>query len=106
MKAVILTQVYENYAWQEDGSIGTGVNAYFKPKGGDEYVVRNVNEDQVFEILEKVAGQIEKSNDYYQEFIVDIKIVEDDFLTEYELNQLEWEGKILFPAKEIEMEFA
>ena len=86
--------------------IGTGVNAYFKPKGGDEYVVRNVNEDQVFEILEKVAGQIEKSNDYYQEFIVDIKIVEDDFLTEYELNQLEWEGKILFPAKEIEMEFA
>ena len=106
MKAIILTQVYENYAWQEDGSIGTGVNAYFKPKGGDEYVVRNVNEDQVFEILEKVAGQIEKSNDYYQEFIVDVKIVEDDFLTEYELNQLEWEGKILFPAKEIEMEFA
>lgn len=106
MKAIILTQVYENYAWQEDGSIGTGVNAYFKPKGGDEYVVRNVNEDQVFEILEKVAGQIEKSNDYYQEFIVDVKIVEDDFLTEYELNQLEWEGKILFPAKELEMEFA
>lgn len=106
MKAIILTQVYENYAWQEDGSIGTGVNAYFKPKGGDEYVVRNVNEDQVFEILEKVAGQIEKSNDYYQEFIVDIKIVEDDFLTEYELNQLEWEGKIVYPAKEIELEFA
>lgn len=106
MKAIILTQVYENYAWQEDGSIGTGVNAYFKPKGGDEYVVRNVNEDQVFEILEKVASQIEKSNDYYQEFIVDIKIVEDDFLTEYELNQLEWEGKIVYPAKEIELEFA
>lgn len=106
MKAIITTQVYENYAWREDGSIGTGADAYFKPKGGDEYVVRNIDGEQVFEILERVAGQIEKSNDYYQEFIVDIKIVEDDFLTEYELNQLEWEGKIVYPPKEIELEFA
>jgi len=106
MKAIILTQVYENYAIREDGTVGKGADAYFKPKGGNEYVVRNVTEDQAFEILEKVAGQIEKSNDYYQEFIVDTKIVEDDFLTEYELNQLEWEGKIVYPPKEIELEFA
>lgn len=106
MKAVILTQVYENYAWKEDGTIGTGVDAYFKPKGGDEYVVRNIDSETVFDILEKVAGQIEKSNDYYQEFIVDVKIVEDDYLTEYELNQLEFDGVITYPAKELEMEFA
>jgi hypothetical protein len=106
MKAIITTQVYENYAWREDGSIGTGADAYFKPKGGDEYVVRNIDGEQVFEILERVAGQIEKSNDYYQEFIVDIKIVEDDFLTEYELNQLEYEGRIVYSPKELEMEFA
>jgi hypothetical protein len=106
MKAIFTTQVYENYAIREDGSIGTGADAYFKAKGGDEYVVLNVNEDQVFEILERVAGQIEKSNDYYQEFIVDVKIVEDDFLTEYELNQLAFDGVITYPAKELEMEFA
>ena len=106
MKAIFTTQVFENYAWREDGSIGTGADAYFKPKGGDEYVVKNVNEDQVFEILEKVAGQIEKSNDYYQEFIVDIKIVEDDFLTEYEREQLEWECQIVYSPKELELEFA
>jgi hypothetical protein len=106
MKAIILTQVYENYAWNEDGSIGTGADAYFKPKGGDEYVVRNIDSETVFDILEKVAGQIEKSNDYYQEFIVDVKIVEDDYLTEYELNQLEFDGVITYPAKELEMEFA
>ena len=106
MKAIFFTQVFENYAWREDGSIGTGADAYFKPKGGDEYVVRNVNEDQVFEILEKVAGQIEKSNDYYQEFIVDVKIVEDDYLTEYEREQLEYEGSIVYSPKELEMEFA
>lgn len=106
MKAVILTQVYENYAFREDGTIGTGVDAYFKPKGGDEYVVRNIDSETVFDILEKVASQIEKSNDYYQEFIVDVKIVEDDYLTEYELNQLEYDGVITYPAKELEMEFA
>lgn len=103
MKAIILTQVYENYAWREDGTIGKGADAYFKPKGGDEYVVRNIDAEQVFEILEKVAGQVEKSNDYYQEFIVDIKVVEDDFLTEYELNQLEYDGVITYPAKELEI---
>ena len=101
-KLLITTQVYENYAWREDGTIGTGVDAYFKPKGGDEYVVRGVDPEQVFEVLEKVAGQIEKANDYYQEFIVDTKIVEDDFLTEYELNQLAFDGAITYPAKELE----
>jgi hypothetical protein len=101
-KLLITTQVYENYAWREDGTIGTGVDAYFKPKGGDEYVVRGVDPDQVFEVLEKVALQVEKANDYYQEFIVDTKIVEDDFLTEYELNQLAFDGSITYPAKELE----
>jgi hypothetical protein len=101
-KLLITTQVYENYAWREDGTIGTGVDAYFKPKGGDEYVVRGVDPEQVFEVLEKVAGQIEKANDYYQEFIVDTKIVDDDFLTEYELNQLAFDGSITYPAKELE----
>ena len=28
MMLVIETQVYENYAWDEDGSLGTGANAY------------------------------------------------------------------------------
>ncbi len=106
MKAIFTTQVYENYAWREDGSIGTGADAYFKAKGGDEYVVRGVDPEQVFEVLEKVALQIEKANDYFQEFIVDIQIVEDDYLTEYELNQLAYEGRIVYSPKELELEFA
>ena len=101
-KLIITTQVYENYAWREDGTIGTGVDAYFKAKGGDEYVVRGVDPEQVFEVLEKVALQIEKANDYYQEFIVDTKIVDDDFLTEFELDQLAFDGEITYPAKELE----
>jgi len=103
-KLLITTQVYENYAWREDGTIGTGPDAYFKPKGGDEYVVRGVDPEQVFEVLEKIALKIEQANDYFQEFIVDTKIVDDDYLTEYERDQLEYDGEISFPAKELTVE--
>lgn len=102
MKALITTQVYENYAWREDGTMGTGPDSWWKPKGGDEYVVLNVDQDQVFEILEKVCLQIERNDDYIQENIVDLRIVEDDYLTEFERDQLEYDGKIEFPAKVIE----
>ena len=40
-KLLITTQVYENYAWNEDGSLGTGDNAYWKAKGGNDYVLPN-----------------------------------------------------------------
>lgn len=102
MKALITTQVYENYAWREDGTMGTGPDSWWKPKGGDEYVVLNVDQDEVFEILEKVCLQIERNDDYIQESIIDLRIVEDDYLTEYERDQLEYDGKIEFPAKVIE----
>ena len=106
MKAIFTTQVYENYAWREDGTIGTGEDAYFKPKGGDEYVVRNVNKSQMPRILAEVKAQVEVSNDYFRETVVDLQLVEDDYLTEYERSQLEWDGCIVYSPKELEMEFA
>jgi hypothetical protein len=106
MKAIFTTQVYENYAWREDGTIGTGEDAYFKPKGGDEYVVRNVDKSQMTRILAEVKAQVEVSNDYFRETVVDLQLVEDDYLTEYERSQLEWDGCIVYSPKELEMEFA
>jgi hypothetical protein len=102
MKALFTTQVYENYAWREDGTIGTGTESYWKAKGGDEYVVLNVDKDQVLEILEKVALQIERNDDYIQETNLNLQVVEDDYLTDYERDQLEYDGTIQFPAKVIE----
>jgi hypothetical protein len=55
-------------------------------------------------VLEKIALKIEQANDYFQEFIVDTKIVDDDYLTEYERDQLEYDGAIMFPAKELTLE--
>ena len=106
MKAIFTTQVFENYAWREDGSIGTGEDAYFKPKGGDEYVVKNVDKSQMLRILKEVKAQVEVSNDYFRETVVDFVLVEDDYLTEYERSQLEWDGSIVYSPKELEMEFA
>ena len=106
MKAIFTTQVFENYAWREDGSIGTGEDAYFKPKGGDEYVVFNVDKSQMLRILKEVKAQVEVSNDYFRETVVDFVLVEDDYLTEYERSQLEYDGCIVYSPKELEMEFA
>lgn len=106
MKAIFYTQVYENYAWKEDGSIGTGGDAYFKPKGSDEYVVKNVDRSRMSEVLAEVRAKVEVSNDYFRENVVDFELVEDDYLTEYERNQLEYDGFIVYSPTELEMEFA
>ena len=104
MKLLITTQVYENYAWNEDGSIGKGDDAYWKAKGGSEYVVKNVDPLRVApgSIVDSVRDQVESDNDYFREYIVDWELVNDDYLTEFERSQLEYEGCIEHPAKELE----
>ena len=101
-KLLITTQVYENYAWREDGSLGTGADAYWKAKGGSDYVVRGVDEcDMVDIIVDRVRGQVEQDNDAFMERIINFRVVADDYLTEFEQDQLEYEGKIRFPAQEL-----
>ena len=105
MKLLITTQVYENYAWNEDGSIGTGDSAYWKAKGGNDYVVKNFrgNEEKAAALVMAVRDRIEQRNDYFEESIIGWDIVEDDYLTEFERDQLEYEGRITFPVQELEL---
>jgi hypothetical protein len=101
-KLLIQTQVFENYAWNEDGSLGTGDNAYWKPKGGGDYVIKNFKKfNKVTEVVMAVRGQIEQDNDAFREHILGWDVVADDYLTEFERSQLEYEGKITYPANEI-----
>ncbi len=102
-KLLITTQVYENYAWREDGTIGTGAEAYWKAKGGSDYVVRNIDVNDVDRIARSVTEQVEQANDYFTETVIGWEVVEDDYLTEFERSQLEYEGKITFPATELEI---
>lgn len=101
-KLLITTQVYENYAWREDGSLGTGSESYWKAKGGSDYVVRGVDEcDMIDIIVDRVRSQIEQATDAFMERIIGYSVVADDYLTEFERDQLEFEGKIRFPAQEL-----
>lgn len=100
-KLLITTQVYENYAWREDGSLGTGIDAYWKPKGGSDYVVKNIDPNRAADIVNLVSGQIEQDNEAFQETVIGWEVVADDYLTEFERSQLEYEGLIRFPAHEL-----
>ena len=104
-KLLITTQVYENYAWREDGTLGVGADAYWKAKGGSDYVVKNFKGGAAAAtaMVMAVRGQIEVDNDGYREHIIDWAIVADNYLTEFERNQLEYDGSITFPAQELQV---
>jgi hypothetical protein len=101
MILVIRTQVFENYAWNEDGTIGTGENAYWKAKGGSDYKVLNVPTNAN---LAKVvdAANVVTRNDYIQESIIDWSLEADGYLSQFEKDQLEYDGSILFPEPTLE----
>jgi hypothetical protein len=100
---VIRTQVYENYAWNEDGSIGTGPDAYWKAKGGSEYKILNVPLN--IDLAEVVAAaKVERNDDYFHEYIIDWTVESDDYLSWFEKSQLDYEGSIT--CKEPTMEYA
>lgn len=95
-KLLITTQVYENY--------GDADKPYWKAKGGCDYVVKNFRDfSRVTEVIMALRGKVEADNEYFREYIIDWEVVADDYLTEFERDQLEFEGKIVFPAKELEL---
>ena len=103
MMLVIETQCYENYAWKEDGSIGTGAQAYWKAKGGNSYKILGVPTNvDLDEIVTLVRSDIERSNDYSQETIIGYGLEADDWLSDFERSQLEYEGDIEYPEPFIE----
>ena len=97
MKILITTQYRENY--------GTETDPYWKMKGGEEYFVTDVDPLQVApgELVEQVRSQIEYSNPRSEEYIVDWRLVEDDYMTDFEFDQWEYEGEIRFPARILEI---
>ncbi len=93
-KLLIQTQVYENY--------GDADQPHWKPKGGGDYVIKNFRKfNAVTETVMAVRGQIEQDNEFYREYIINFEVVADDYLTEFERSQLEYEGRIAYPANEI-----
>lgn len=81
MKIVIQTQIRENYGAHDWD--GTGAcPQYWKFKGGNTYVVPNLNSVQVMKIKEQgvptLTALIEERNDSFEEYILDWSILDDD----------------------------
>ena len=92
MKLVITTQSYENYGAHDwDGTCECP--QYWKPKGGDTYVVRDLTWEQVERIeakgLPNLTSLIEIDDVYYREIIINSSITTDD---DYECEP--WESPV------------
>ena len=89
-KLMVYTQIYENYGHR------------WKPKGGNEFFVSNVSSAvEVDAILETVKDMVEYSSDSYREYFLDWEIVDDNYFTQYQMDQLEYEGAIRYSPKEL-----
>lgn len=106
-KLLITTQVYENYGAHDWDGTGE-CPQYWKAKGGMDYVVKNFKRnrrpsvaDSATETVMALRSQIEQDTQYYREKIIDFRVVADDYLTEFEQSQLEYEGKITYSPKEL-----
>ncbi len=101
-KLLIQTQVYENYAWDDYDRLGTGADAYWKAKGGNDYVLKNFQDaSRVTEVVMALRSKIEQDDDAFREHIIHWEIVADNYLTWFEKSQLEYDGKITYPAREL-----
>jgi hypothetical protein len=110
MKLLINTQYMENYGahdWDGEGECPQ----YWKFKGGQDYflMIDGFNPEHEFAdknlqmIVDGVRGQIEWDDVGSRQYVVGYGIVADDYLTEYEQSQLEYDGTITYPTKMLEM---
>ena len=106
MKLLITTQIQENYGAHDWD--GTGAcPQYWKFKGGNDYtyalgpVMRST--DVLAEIVEYFRAKIECDNEGFREYIIGFEVVADDYLTDFEKSQLEYDGAIAYPATKLEM---
>ena len=95
MLLVIRTQDQENYA-AHGGFNGT---YRWKYKGGYEYKVVGIPAGTDYAALvKKLAPTIEEDNNYFISTIIDWSLEDDDYLSNFEKSQLEYEGEIRFPS--------
>ena len=100
-KLLITTQVYENYGAHDWDGVGQ-CPQYWKAKGGNDYVVKKFKDlNKVTETVMALRGQVEQDNEGFRETIIGWEVVANDYLTEFEQSQLDYEGSIRYPAKEL-----
>jgi hypothetical protein len=106
MKLHIQTQIQENYGahnWNGQGQCPQ----HWKMKGGNDYMytlgANARSEEALAELVEFFRSQIEENNEGYREYIIGYGVVADDYLTDFEQSQLEYDGSIAYPARVLVM---
>ena len=107
MKLHITTQIQENYGahdWDGKGECPQ----YWKFKGGNDYMYdlgpNGRSDEALAQLVSFFRPQIEEDSIGYREYIIGYGVVADDFLTEFERSQLEYDGSIAFPARQLKIE--
>ena len=106
MKLHIQTQYMENYGahdWDGEGECPQ----YWKFKGGEDFFYPlgkyGRTHAALTELVMALRPQVEWDNVGSRSYIVGWGVVEDDYMTEFEKSQLEYEGSITYPAKVLEL---
>ena len=113
MKLHIWTQDYENYGahdWDGEGECPQ----YWKAKGGEEFFIVNFKggedffvpkfkggEPEATEAVMALRSQIEENSQYFRREVMGWELVADNYMTDFEKSQFEYEGQIRFKAKEL-----
>jgi hypothetical protein len=106
LKLHIQTQIQENYGAHDWDGVGE-CPQYWKFKGGNDYMYSLGSslrsEESLKEIVEHFRPQIEEDNQGFREYIIGYGVQADDYLTEFEQSQLEYDGRIAYPARVLKM---
>jgi hypothetical protein len=102
MKLHIWTQDHENYGahdWDGEGACPQR----WKAKGGADFFVVKFRggEAEATTAVMALRSSIEERNEYFRREVLGWNIVDNDYLTEFEQSQLEYEGKITYKSKEL-----
>jgi len=102
MILVIDTQFQENYGahdWDGEGACPQR----WKFKGGSCYKITGVPQGlDLEEVISIVRKDIERSNDYVREYILGYHVEADDWMSDFERSQMEYEGRVTYAEPTLE----
>jgi hypothetical protein len=97
-RLLAVTQVYENYNWDDPEGA-----PYWKAKGGNDFLVAELTLEQaqrgrayLENAVECARPYIEANGPMYREHLIGWELLAPGELTEFERQQLEWDGQVAY----------
>jgi len=97
----ITTQILENYGAHTGTGLYSQGEAYWKMKGGTDYIISGL--DRIQDAVAFVAAMSMENDLGYKEFPTHWEEVSADFQTDFELSQIKYDGEVACPAQRIDV---